>query len=81
MFYVMCSRLNLADILLTAVKSVYKTQHRDLYTSRDTGLSLIRWQTCEIYTFSVNVGYKSKCYTVIIIKISHFKLILNGLEV
>ncbi len=29
-------------ILVTAVKSVYKTQHRALYTSRETGHSLFR---------------------------------------
>jgi len=28
---------------VTAVKSVYKTQHRDLYTSRETRHSLFRW--------------------------------------
>jgi len=28
---------------VTAVKSVYKTQHRDFYTSRETRHSLFRW--------------------------------------
>jgi len=30
-------------ILVTAVKSVYKTQHRDLYTSRENRHSRFRW--------------------------------------
>ncbi len=63
------------EILLKSIKSVYKTKHGDLHTCRETGHSLLRWQTFHInLIFSVmnvtwlNVETKQGWYLLTILK-------------